>query len=238
MAGQAVEARLARRHEGHLGDALAMAGQHLGGLRPLQGDERAVVGAHEADALRQTGGDMGEVLILAGRIDDQHQDAVLRLLGRARHHQIVENAALLVEELRVALAPGSEVQDIGRHEGFERLGGRRMVAAHEEGLAHMRNVEEAGARPRVEMLGENAGRILHRHLISGEGHHAGAERHMGAVEGRGFQRRRGCRPRRLGGGLLGGGFGCGFGHRHSQGSPTDARHAGFLAGARPLCPET
>ena len=87
-----------------------------------------MIGAHEADALRQTRGDMGEILILAGGIDDQHQDAVLRLLGRARHHQIVENAALLVEELRVSLASGSEVQDIGRHERFERLGGRRMVA--------------------------------------------------------------------------------------------------------------
>ena len=189
MAVKPVEARRARRHEGHLGRALAMAGEHLGRLRPLEGDERAMIGAHQAHALRQARRDVGEILVLARRVDDQHQDAVLGLVGRARHHQIVENAALLVEELGVALAAGGEVQDIGRHEGFERLRGRRMVRPHEESLAHMRHVEEAGAGARVEMLGEHARRVLHRHVVSREGHHAGAERHMGAVQRRRLQRR-------------------------------------------------
>ena len=79
----------------------------------------------------------------------------------------------------------------------------------------MRHVEEAGAGARVEMLGEHARRILHRHVVAGEGHHAGAERHMGAVQRRRLQRRR----RRAGlsvGGLIALGFVFGFGHRHSR----------------------
>ena len=38
-------------------------------------------------------------------------------------------------------------------------------------LAHMRNIEQPGLGAGVQMLGEDAGRVLHRHLIAGERHH-------------------------------------------------------------------
>src|SRR6516165_7266870 len=46
----------------------------------------------------------------------------------------------------------------------------------------MRDVEEPGLRARVEVLVEDAGGILQRHLILGEGHHLGAKGEMERVE--------------------------------------------------------
>ena len=74
--------------------------------------------------------------------------------------------------------------------------GRLVIGPDQEGLAHMRDVEQAGVLARPVMLGEDAGRVLHRHVVAGEGHHAGAERHMLAHERRLEQRLRRlrCRP--------------------------------------------
>ena len=41
-------------------------------------------------------------------------------------------------------------------------------------LAHVRDVEQTRLRPGVEVLGDDPGRVLHRHLIAGERHHPGA----------------------------------------------------------------
>ena len=49
-------------------------------------------------------------------------------------------------------------------------------------LAHVRDVEQAGRRPGLGMLGQDAGRVLHRHLVAGEGHEARAELAMQVVE--------------------------------------------------------
>jgi hypothetical protein len=46
----------------------------------------------------------------------------------------------------------------------------------------MRDVEQAGARARVEMLLQDAGRELHRHLIAREGNQLAAARHMERVQ--------------------------------------------------------
>jgi hypothetical protein len=39
-------------------------------------------------------------------------------------------------------------------------------------LAHVRHVEQRGLVAAVPVLGEDAGGVLHRHRIAGEGHHA------------------------------------------------------------------
>ena len=62
---------------------------------------------------RQPRLDMGVVLRLAGGVDDEQQRAVLVRIGRARDHQVVEDATLLVQELRIALLAGRQVDDIG-----------------------------------------------------------------------------------------------------------------------------
>ena len=180
----AVEARAARGHERHRGGAGAMTFQHGGGLRPLQRDQRAMIGTDEPHPRGQPGGDMGEVGVLARRVDDQHQHAVLIGLGGARDHQVVEDAAVSVGKLGVALPPGREVDDVRRHQGFHRAGGGRVVGADHEGLAHVRDVEQAGRLAGVGVLGDDAVGVLHRHFVAGEGHHAGAARDMERVERR------------------------------------------------------
>src|SRR5262249_34088073 len=75
-----------------------------------------------------------------------------------------------------------------RNEPFERRG---RIRASERDLAHMRHVEKAGLRSGMEMLGENARRILDRHLVAGKRHHLGAELAVESVERGPLERR--CR---------------------------------------------
>ena len=70
-------------------------------------------------------GDVGVVHLLARGIDDQEQPPVVLLGSRARHHQVVDDAARIVQQLGVALLARLQVQDVGRHQGFERGGGGR-----------------------------------------------------------------------------------------------------------------
>ena len=71
--------------------------------------------------------------------------------------------------------------------GTERLQSARdgrVVGAVEQRLAHVRDVEQPGGGARVQVLGEDAGRILHRHVVAGERRHARAELDMQRVERR------------------------------------------------------
>ena len=92
--------------------------QRLRRQRTLQGQKSAR--EHRLDL---AGG--GEVLlqvrevgVLAGGVDHEQE-----MIAGACHHQIVEDAAAIVGELRVALLAGLEARDVGRHQGLERLGG-------------------------------------------------------------------------------------------------------------------
>ena len=51
----------------------------------------------------------------------------------------------------------------------------------------MRDVEQAGARARMQVLLQDASRILHRHLVAREGNHFAAARHMERVQWGAFQ---------------------------------------------------
>ena len=62
-----------------------------------------------------------------------------------------------------------------------------VVRADQKGLPHVRDVEQPGLLARVQMLLEDAERILHRHLVAGERHHLGAERHVQLIERRALQ---------------------------------------------------
>ena len=150
------EANRAHAHERHRVDPASgrEPRQHRGGGRPLQGDERRLVADRELDVLRQVGAQQREVDALARGVDDERDPP----LGarRARRHQIVDDAALGVEELRVTLATGREGQNVRRAERLERARGRLVIGAVEKGLTHMRNIEQARLRARVEMFGENA----------------------------------------------------------------------------------
>ena len=115
---------------------------------------------------------MRDVGVLAGGVDDEEE--VVAAVG---DHQVVEDAAGLVGEEGIALASFLQARDADRD---QRLQGERGILdpprlRPDRHLAHMRDVEEAGGTPRVEVLLEDAGGILHRHRVAREGHHPPAE---------------------------------------------------------------
>ena len=140
---------------------------------------------------------MRVVGFLGGGVHDEEEDAVFGGVRRARHHQIVEDAAFLVGELGVTLAAGGEIDDVGRHQRFERACDRLVIGADQKRLPHVRDIEQPGVGPHMIVLGNDAVGILHRHLVAGERHHAAAARDMQRMQ-RGFQERRGRSRRHVG----------------------------------------
>ena len=171
-------------HERHVLQGLARRETREGrrGERSLDRDQRRVVERRQAHACRQALANESEVDGLARRVDDEPQDAVGA--GRAGHHQVVDDSAAFVQELRVALSARREVDDVRGNERFEKGGDARVVGALEQRLAHMRDIEQAGRPAGMQMLGKDAGRVLDRHVVAGERRHAGAELDVERVEGR------------------------------------------------------
>ena len=120
---------------------------------------------------------MREVGVLAGGVEHHQQ-----VIARAGDHQIVEDAAVIVGELRVTLLARLQARDVARHQRLDCLGRVLPGLGRQPHLAHVRDVEQAGRRPRLRVLGQDAGRVLHRHLVAGEGHEARAELAMQVVE--------------------------------------------------------
>jgi hypothetical protein len=119
---------------------------------------------------------------------DRRRDVILwtshsaspRSRGRRepRDHKVVQHAARLVQQLRVARAVLRQAQKIGRHEPFERL---RCARARQNRLAHVRHVEQARAFARPSVFGEHAGGIVvERILRRFRADHAHEERPGGA----------------------------------------------------------
>ena len=83
------------------------------------------------------------VLGLAGGVDHQKQ-----MVAEIRDHQVVENAAVLVGELRVALPSRRNRHDVLRHQPLQRQRCIRDLAGFgpQRELAHMRDVEQPGCR--------------------------------------------------------------------------------------------
>jgi hypothetical protein len=110
-----------------------------------------------------------------GRVDHQH-DLVVKAVDRT----VVHEGALVGEERGVLHAARGERRDViagnAIHQGVP-------VGAGDLELAHMVDVEDANGGPDRGVLGENAGRVLDRHLVAGERHHLGAEGHVGVVDG-------------------------------------------------------
>ncbi len=176
-----MQSAMAHVHELHGGDIGPEFRQHFDGARSLQGDQRAVEQrdlAGVADMLLQ----VREIGILAGGVDDDEE-----VVAEMGDHQVVENAAVVIGEETVALATFRETEDIDGNERFQRKRGILILAGLrlDDDLAHVGHVEEAGGGAGLQMFLHDAGRILHRHVIAGEGHHAGAERQMQRMQ-RGF----------------------------------------------------
>lgn len=149
-------------------------------LLALQGQqctllEQRLDGALVADMLAQ----VRQVLVLAGGVDHQEQFFVTQV----GHHQVIEDAALVVGEHRVALHADWQVEDVDRYQGFQGLGG---IGAGEADLAHVGHVEQPGLITGVQVFLHHAQWVLHRHVVAGEGHHARAQLDVQGMQ-RGFQ---------------------------------------------------
>ncbi len=145
---------------------------HLVRLGALQGQQRAFGQDFELDVgtgfvIGDRVGDDLEILVLARRIDDQQETFGLG----PRHHPVVQDAALGIEQQRVLLLAGRQDGKIGRGQGLERGDG---ALARQPRLAHVRHVEQAGGRSRPLMFGQHAF-VLHGHVIAGKRHHTRAK---------------------------------------------------------------
>jgi len=130
-----------------------------------------------ADASSQVGG----VRHLAGGIDDDEE-----VIVPTRHHQVVEDAAPVVGEQRIALLAQRQADDIDRNKSFER--GRGFGTGQAQ-LAHVRHVEQHGRFAAPPVLGEDPLRKRHRHVVAGERHHLRAEFEVQGMQRRLRQRR-------------------------------------------------
>ena len=101
-----------------------------------------------------------EVLLPAAGIDD---DA--HLVAEPRDHEIVLDAAALVEQQRIALHARAPAVEIERQRALERL--VEPPAGHAQ-LPHVRDVEEPRLGASVQVLGAQPLGILQRHLVARE----------------------------------------------------------------------
>ncbi len=143
---------------------------------------------------------MGDIVPFHRAIDHEVKGRFVPMALRARflvaldpggdigHHQIVENAALLVEKKRIAHAARLERSDRAGEELFQLLG---RALARDQQLAHVADIEQRGLLAGPVVFGDDALK-LNRHLVAGEVHHPRALAAMPGIErqlGRGFFRK-------------------------------------------------
>ncbi len=171
-------------HEAHRGDVGAEFRQHRHRLRPLQRDQRAIGQRLDDADIGQMRAQMRFVVGLAGGVDHQKQ-----MVAEIGHHQVVENAAVRVGELRVALPARRDRQQYPAAPAAPAPARRprpcRISAAARSGPYGRRRTGRRGAG--MQMFLQHAGGVLHRHVIAGERHHLAAARHMQGVQRGAFQ---------------------------------------------------
>ncbi len=157
-------------HVGAVGRVLEIA-QHGGALH-------AQVGALAVDQHLAVvdGIEPGPVLVGVGRVH-HHQ---VEIVAAPVDHQVVDDPAVLIEEVSVKALAGLEPAGIvGQHQ-VQELGG---VGAADLEHAHVGHVKEAGCLADGVVLVEDAG-VPHRHLPPGKGDHLARVGLVPLVEGR------------------------------------------------------
>ena len=162
-----------RGQSAHSGTRLGV--QDLRRARPLHGDERrgerAIV---ERRVVPERPQDVRAVLRDVRRVHDHEE---FRLAGAIHDHVVHDRAALVAEEAVARLAD-RESGDVARDEALDV---RPRAFPGEKEFAHVREVEEARARPHGPVLDDDAV-VLDRHLVSGERDHLRAERDVPVIE--------------------------------------------------------
>jgi len=109
------------------------------------------------------------------RTIDHHKNIVTAV----DKHQVVQDAALLVQQQTVALFAHRQTHHIDRHEALKRCS---CIGPDQTQLAHVRHIKQAGGVARVFVFGHQAQRVLHRHAVASERHHARAQGDVQIVE--------------------------------------------------------
>jgi len=166
-------------HEAHRTDG-RMGGKHRLGQRTLQGEKRAVGDGFDLGHGGERIANERDVLRLAGGIDDDKE-----VVAPVGEHEVVPDAASIVGEQAIALAPGGEAQHVDRHHGFEAA----LECLHprlgpQDDLAHV----EPGGGTRMVVFPKHAQRILDRHVVARERHHLRAKFAVKRVQRRDPQR--------------------------------------------------
>ena len=133
----------------------------------MQGQQRLIGQRDDFAAPADARAQVLDVGFLAGAVDDQQQ--VVLAVGE---HEVVENAALLIEQQAVALAVGREALHVHRYQRLQRVSG---CGAAQQQLAHVGDVEQACRAACVRMLGHQARGILDGQGVARERDHARAE---------------------------------------------------------------
>ena len=140
---------------------------------PLQRQQGAVIKARDLAAFRERRAQIGFIGIFAGSIGDDQKTVSPASRSSDRRE-------CRPDRWSAAHSAGGHSRDRARSTGTDRFQcswQRRRCSrcARARELAHMRDVEQAGGRAHMQVLLQNAGRVLHRHLIAGERHHACAK---------------------------------------------------------------
>ena len=164
---------------GGLGDlhAAGQDGEHLAALGALDRDgdgfrcdvpDGAIVVLHD-------GGEVGQILLRVGRV--HHQQEAIRLeLVEVR---VVHGTAVLSGDDAVLSLVEIQGQDVAAEHVLQE---RHPIRPLDEETAHVAHVEQTAAGTGVQMLGDDALRILDGHLPAAEIHHGGARRDVGVIE--------------------------------------------------------
>jgi hypothetical protein len=170
-------------------------GHHRLGLRPLHGDESAVISSVQARPLTRLFADELEIVLFSSAVDDDVEHALAAVPERPGHHQVVQHAAGFVQKHRVADLARLQRGDIARDERLYHRGDGAMIrlpiaaliGQRQETRAHVRDVEHPGMGSRPAVLCQDAVLELHGHLITCERGHASAGRHVRGIERRALE---------------------------------------------------
>ncbi len=204
----------ARGHEDEIADARHQPRERIDRLGPLQREQGLVLEMIDRNAIGQEFEQMRDIVDLGRAVDDHVEGRRVgigrrrverrpargfRWLdrffirgerargGQVRDHQIVEDAAILGEQQRIALLVLGKASDVGREQRFERRDHVRAALGAEDELAHMADVEQPGRVAHPQMLGHDAF-ILDGHVIAGEFDHPPALRAVPAIERQSLRR--------------------------------------------------
>ena len=111
-------------------------------------------------------------------IDDQQ-----KVITPVDKHQVVDDAAMRIEQQAVALLVQPQAHDVHGDQSFQSAG---RIGADQPDLAHVRHVKQARCGAGVFVFGHQACGVLHRHVIARKRNHACPQGQMQAMQ-RGFE---------------------------------------------------